>query len=128
MLHWLHRQLVANPVTRRYQRRLLRGVKRAIRVPDAYDDIFRICRKVEPVAALDIGSHVGETVMNLAEEFPSLPIHAFEPTPATFESLRQRTAKLANVTVHQAAVGDAEGTMSFFVNREGQTNSLLEND
>jgi FkbM family methyltransferase len=99
-----------------------------MRVPDAYDDIFRICRKVNPVAALDIGAHIGETVMNLAEEFPALPIHGFEPTPKTFDILQQRTARLANVTVHQAAVGDRDGTMSFFVNREGQTNSLLDND
>ena len=68
MLHWIHRRLVASPMTRRQQRRLLRRLKRAIRVPDAYDDLIRICRKVRPAAMLDIGSNVGETVLNLVED------------------------------------------------------------
>ena len=128
MLHWIHRRLIASPMTRRQQRRLLRRLKRAIRVPDAYDDLIRICRKVKPAAVLDIGSNVGETVLNLIEEIPSLRVHAFEPTPGTSRILRERLAPFPNVTVHELAVGERAGRLPFFVNRDSQTNSLLDND
>jgi FkbM family methyltransferase len=127
MIRWLHAKMTSNRITRPLQRRIVRRVKGLVGCPDAYDDLAAICRKVRPAAVLDIGSHHGVTVSRLLDDLPQQTIHAFEPTPETFNVLRQRVARFPNVTLHQLAVSDRTGTLTFHVNEFDQTNSLLEN-
>ncbi|MCE9591744.1 MAG: FkbM family methyltransferase [Planctomycetes bacterium] len=108
--------------------RLAKSVRtRVFLVPDAFDDLVRISRLIKPVAVLDIGAHVGETVAELASRMPETPVYAFEPTPASLEQLRKRAAPLPRVTVHPVAIADHAGKISFFINEGSQTNSLLDN-
>jgi FkbM family methyltransferase len=127
MLRWMHSKLLANPLTRGPQRRLVRRLKDFVGCPDAYDDLGRICRKVRPAAVLDIGSHTGETVLKIMDEVLGTPVHAFEPTPRACGELRRRVGRLPNVHVHELALSDYTGKRPFFVNTGGQTNSLLDN-
>ena len=127
MLRWIHGQLVKFPLTRGPQRRLARRLKQLLGCPDAYGDLVSICRKARPAAVLDIGAFYGETVLKFLDELPSMPIHAFEPTPAPAAALRQRMKTFSNVTVHQSALADKTGTLTFHLNAADVTNSLLEN-
>jgi FkbM family methyltransferase len=115
------------PTFRRWWRRAGRARNRLLRRPDAWADLLTVCRRISPEAVLDIGAHVGRTVERFADELPHLPIHAFEPTPATAAILRERVARLGNVTVHETALSDQVGVLPFFVNRFDATNSLLDN-
>lgn len=63
----------------------------------------------------------------MASIFQKLPIHAFEPTPESYELLAKRTAKYDNVATHQIALGAETGTTTFFLNTNALTNSLLDN-
>ena len=56
---------------------------------------------------VDLGANVGEfakVAAGFADE-----VHAFEPEPAVFETLKKDTAHLHNVHVHNAAVADEDG-------------------
>ena len=76
---------------------------------------------------LDLGAHVGRMTERFADELADIPIHAFEPTPLSVATLRQRVARFRNVTVHEMALADRAGVLPFFLNRFDETNSLLEN-
>lgn len=112
---------------------LLFGAARSIRVnlfgiPDPMCDLQRLRDVVKPDAVLDIGAHVGQTAKEFRQIFPTEPIHCFEPTSATFRTLKENTATLANVSYHNVAIGNTDGETTFFTNANSQTNSLLDND
>lgn len=95
--------------------------------PDAWVDLLAVCRRIRPGAVLDVGAHVGRMVERFADELTEIPIHAFEPTPASAAALRRRVARFRNVTVHEVALSDQVGVLPFFLNRFDVTNSLLDN-
>src|SRR5438045_8533865 len=76
---------------------------------------------------LDIGAPPGYTVDKLLDYAPGAKIHAFEPTPGSAAMLRGRMKGRPNVQVHEIALGDTTGIVSFHLNVGEQTNSLLEN-
>lgn len=96
-------------------------------VPDPLVDLSRVVRKAHPVAILDVGAHVGETTLEFARHFPGVPIHAFEPTPASFQLLQNNTRHLPHVAAHNIALGRETCTKRLFLNNNAQTNSLLDN-
>ena len=108
MLRLLHRLLTQNRITSRLQRALVHRVKKLIYMPDGYDSMGEIYRKIKPVAILDIGAHHGYTVDKLLDYAPGAKVHAFEPTPQSAAILRQRMSKRPNVQVHEMALGDSE--------------------
>jgi FkbM family methyltransferase len=95
--------------------------------PDEWVDLLALCRRVRPAAVLDLGAHHGRVTERFADELSDIPIHAFEPTPQSAVTLRQRVARLGNVTVHEIALADRAGVLPLFLNRFDATNSLLEN-
>jgi len=123
----IHSALVRNHITRRHQRRFTRFIKRSFNCPDAYGDMLTIAKMAKPTAILDIGSFVGDTVVRFLDEF-GLPVFGFEPTPSSFELLRQRFKNEARVKLFNCALANHEGEVSFYSNQNSQTNSLLEND
>src|SRR6516162_3534484 len=44
---------------------------------------------------VDVGAHLGEYAMLARETFPQATIFSFEPNPAAFSKLRERTAELS---------------------------------
>jgi FkbM family methyltransferase len=111
---------------RRWWRRAGRARNRLLGRPDAWADLLAVCRRIKPEAVLDIGAHFGRTVERFADEV-DVPVHAFEPTPASAAALRQRVSGLRNVSVHEVALSDRPGVLPFFLNRFDATNSLLDN-
>ena len=112
---------------RRWWRRAGRARSRLLGKPDAWVDLLALCRRMRPAAVLDLGAHVGRMTERFADELSDVPIHAFEPTPYSAVTLRQRVARFGNVTVHEIALADRAGILPLFLNRFDATNSLLEN-
>jgi len=127
MLRRLHHILSQNPLASRAQRSVVHWAKELLSVPDAYYSMGQLYRKIKPKAVLDIGSHVGRTVIKILDYMPDAKVHAFEPTPRSVAILRNRMRRYPNVMVHELALSDVTGTTKFFHNLGEQTNSLLEN-
>ena len=127
MLRLLHHILSRNRVTSRIQRHIVHRVKHLLNMPDGYYSMGQIYRKIKPAAILDIGAHHGYTVDKLLDYAPGAKIHAFEPTPDSAAVLRFRMNGRPNVQVHEIALGDTTGIVSFHLNVGEQTNSLLDN-
>jgi FkbM family methyltransferase len=73
----------------------------------------------------DCGAHHGRVAREYAAAFPQARIYSFEPTPATFEVLKQNVAGHDRITITHAAVGETEGEMDFYIAPFEQANSLL---
>jgi FkbM family methyltransferase len=72
----------------------------------------------EAEAFVDIGANVGMFALTVAQAFPESRVIAVEPLEANARRVRGNVAlnSLNNVSVRQAAVADASGTISFHVN------------
>lgn len=66
----------------------------------------------------DCGSNIGIAILFFKWLYPESVIHAFEPDPDTFALLQKNIAvnKLSSVTLHQTALGNSTGTISFYRN------------
>lgn len=60
--------------------------------------------------AMDLGANVGDVTARLAAVCGH--VHAFEPDPWAFARLSERAASWDNVTLHNAAMGAADGTVT----------------
>jgi FkbM family methyltransferase len=127
MLRLLHHILSRNRMTSRIQRHIVHRVKELLNMPDGYYSMGQIYRKIRPAAILDVGAHHGYTVDKLLDYAPEAKIHAFEPTPDSAAVLRRRMNGRPNIQVHEIALCDTTGIVSFHLNVGEQTNSLLDN-
>jgi|GEM_PF-1037034 len=123
----IYRLLGSTYPTRRAMRWSAGRLREAMHVPNPYADLLTIFRERRPAAILDVGAFTGQTVLKFADEFGGVPIHAFEPTPDSFDRLVRRTEGIANVKPHRIALSDGPGKKRFFRNQSAQTNSLLDN-
>jgi FkbM family methyltransferase len=69
---------------------------------------------VVPSCIFDIGANVGQTVREIRQVWPHVPVHAFEPVSATFATLQRNIAAETAVTAHKLA----------FAGRPGRANML----
>jgi FkbM family methyltransferase len=127
MLHAMNRMLLGNSITRKYQYRLIRKIKKIIGYSDAYDDLFRIARRVQPSGILDIGSYIGKTINKFLDEL-NIHVYGFEPTPDSYKVLKERFGHKKQVSLFNCALSNVDGKQKFFSNKNPQTNSLLDND
>jgi FkbM family methyltransferase len=69
---------------------------------------------------LDCGSHIGMSVLFFKKMYPDATIIAFEPDPMTFEKLKTNVEQnsLRDVTLHQCALSDTEGSIDFYHSQE----------
>ncbi len=66
---------------------------------------------------IDCGANIGTATLFFKTLFPTADIVAFEPDPRAFEALQAnvRDNHLANVAIHQAAVGGTDGRAALYV-------------
>ena len=79
------------------------------------------------MTVLDVGANVGMySLLSARRVGPTGRVHAFEPTPAVAASLRRNVALngLGNVHVHEAAVSDAAGRATFYLQDSSDCNTL----
>lgn len=73
----------------------------------------------------DVGANRGTTIKKYKNLFKDAHIHAFEPTPEVFSTLEKETSGLSNVYIQQLAISEEIGTVTFYLNKSLDTNSLL---
>lgn len=101
---------------------------RLVRRLDLGEDPFADAARISPGTVrcvFDVGAHVGQTAVRLLDAFPQAAVYCFEPDARSFAELRRLAADCARITPVNAALGDAEGDATLFLNKFDQTNSLL---
>ena len=79
-----------------------------------------------PVSTIvDCGANIGITTLYFHARFPNARIIAVEPSPAVFGRLVRMTKNIDNVTPVHAAIGEGEGSTSFFIEEASQASSLM---
>jgi FkbM family methyltransferase len=78
------------------------------------DGDYAIDPREPPRAIVDLGSNVGLSIVYFRLRFPDARIFGFEPDPSAFALLQHNTEQLDGVTVRHVAVGDRDGTATFW--------------
>jgi FkbM family methyltransferase len=78
----------------------------------------------EPITILDLGSHMGASVLFWRERFPRARIVAVEPDPITFRRLRRNVGGMAGVELRNVAVSERDGSVRFFPAQQAWISSL----
>ena len=63
----------------------------------------------ERATVVDAGANIGVFSIFAAQKHPDATIYAFEPTPSTFKTLQENTAKYPNIKCFNCALGDQNG-------------------
>ena len=66
-----------------------------------------------PRTILDLGSHIGTSLLHFRATYPNARIIGIEPNPETFKRLSKNAARLG-VEVHQLAIGPSDGPIDFY--------------
>ena len=74
---------------------------------------------------VDGGANVGQFARAVSWAFPEAAIHCFEPQPEIAERLRANLQDNPRLSVHECALGNADGTTTFHRNYLSQTSSIL---
>lgn len=74
----------------------------------------------------DIGANRGDTIEEYVKLFPDAQIYGFEPFAESFNILQTNVKMYQNVKCYKTAIADKPGNQDFFVNKNADTNSLLE--
>ena len=108
-------------------RRIAHFGRKMLRCPDAWHDIQSFLISQPEVVYIDVGAHIGLTVDRILDEC-SNQVCAFETTPESFTQLSRRMETHDNLRCFNLALADFTGETPFFINRNEQTNSIMEND
>ena len=95
---------------------------------DPYDDLASISRRVQAGLFIDIGCHHGDALLRFVEAGVNCPIVAFDPVAKNLEIASLRLVHVPNIKFERLALSDGDGSANFFMNRNEQTSSLLENE
>ena len=95
---------------------------------DPYDDLATISRRIQSDLFIDIGCHHGDALLRFVEAGVNCPIVAFDPVAKNLEISSRRLAHVPNIKFERLALSDEDGLAKFFMNRNEQTSSLLENE
>ena len=95
---------------------------------DPYDDLATISRRIQSGLFIDIGCHHGDALLRFVEAGVNCPIVAFDPVAKNLEMASRRLAHVPNIKFERLALSDEDGSAKFFMNRNEQTSSLLENE
>jgi len=94
---------------------------------DSFEDLVGIARRLRCDLFIDIGCHHGLTSLRLLETGLRAPILAVDPFGENLSKARQSLSNYGQIQFVQAAVSANDGEARFFINRNEQTSSLLEN-
>ena len=75
-------------------------------------DMAKFVKSNNPIF-LDIGANTGQTVKDMKEVFKDATIHAFEPSPSTFEILKKNTSSFKNIQYWNCGIGSSNKVLIF---------------
>lgn len=103
---------VPGAVGERFETRGL-WARRKVRARSSADDFAAELARLGPDSlCLDLGANVGVVTEQLAAVAGH--VHAFEPDPWAFAQLSARVGGRANVTLHNKAIGPADGALTLY--------------
>jgi FkbM family methyltransferase len=97
----------------------------ALNVPDLWQDLRQLTAEWQSGTIADVGANRGQTALKLVQIMPRWQIVAFEPFPATYQTLVQAVASYRQVKPINIALSDSNGTANFHSFSADVTNSLL---
>jgi FkbM family methyltransferase len=127
MLRAFYRKLITFKPARIFLRHCRSGILATCEQPDAYSDLLRIGKRANCDLFLDIGCHHGNVSSRLLEAGMHIPIIAVDPFSSNLSYARKSMAHYSHITFVEAAISKRDGEAKFFINRNEQTSSLLEN-
>jgi FkbM family methyltransferase len=74
---------------------------------------------------VDLGSHIGTSILFFRARYPEARIYGFEPDPATFAKLEANVGGAAGVTVRRCAVTGAAGESALYASSYSLRSSLV---
>jgi FkbM family methyltransferase len=77
-----------------------------------------------PRVILDLGANIGASVLWFHRRWPRAEIHAVEPDRRSLDKLRRNAGHIEQVTVHELAVADRDGSAEFWEAERGWSSSL----
>jgi FkbM family methyltransferase len=91
------------------------------------DDVSVLIGSDTPMV-FDVGAHRGETLFKIYNSFKRPTVHAFEPSPESYDFLTRHFSGWFNLTLNNVALGAADSDMPFFCYDGSPIHSLLEID
>lgn len=90
------------------------------------NEYFFVSDNSKPVI-MDLGSNLGLSIIYLKQLYPKSSIQAFEPDISTFKMLVKNITsyKLKGVTAHNVAVTGANGSINFYIDKNGAGSPLM---
>jgi FkbM family methyltransferase len=85
-----------------------------------YDDLALS----SPAVIVDLGSHIGASILRLRAAYPQARIYGFEPDPATFARLVPNVAQLPDVVVRPWAISERDGPATFYQRGQSWISSM----
>lgn len=96
-------------------------VLKSLLLDDAYGDMEL---PVEPAVIVDLGSHVGASLLMFHVHYPGARLVGVEPDPAVFARLRENATGLGATLLNVAAAGQ-DGTVPFYTWRDAWGSSMF---
>jgi FkbM family methyltransferase len=127
MLRAVYRTLIKVRPARVFLRHVRANILSHLSQPDQFNDIIRLVKECRCDLFLDIGCHHGNVSARLLEAGMQIPVLAVDPFASNLSVARKRLADYPNVTFVEAAIFSYDGEAKFYINRNEQTSSLLEN-
>ena len=88
------------------------------------DEQYRLPESFCPHTILDLGSHIGASIIFFNLRYPQASIFGFEPDPGTFRKLQHNVGHLPNVRIFPFAAAASDGPMTLFPGRRSWASSL----
>jgi FkbM family methyltransferase len=128
MIKKLYLQCLNIPALRKPLRLARAKLQKIAGYTDPFFDLARIAQESKATVFLDIGCHQGDTLLRFVESGVQCPIAAFDPFGDNIEKAKHLLRQFPQISFHQVALSNKNGTARFYLNRNEQTSSLLKND
>lgn len=128
MLKHLYDKALEFAPTRLFVRSLRLKALNSMGQRDAFADLTSVSQGAKSDLFLDIGCHTGETIQRFRESGVQCEVIGFDPFASNLRAAKTLLDGDKRTRFVEAALSDRDGRDTFFVNRNEQTSSLLDND
>jgi FkbM family methyltransferase len=92
------------------------------------DDLYEVPGVDDARVIVDLGSHIGTSIVFFRQRHPNAEIHGFEPDPRSFEALQANVGALEGVSVDPRAVAAGPGEARLRSSPNSLASSLVAGD
>jgi FkbM family methyltransferase len=92
------------------------------------DDLYDVPGVDDARVILDLGSHIGTSIVFFRQRHPRAEIHGFEPDPGSFEMLQANVGALEGVSIDARAVAAGRGMARLHSSPNSLASSLIAGD